>query len=159
MGHVEHESSSAETDRFEATARALVTRCADSDWDAAAVDRIVVDVLGAANPGVSASLTFACREVVPRLRETTREIPMVLHALDGGYVPAGPSGSPLRGLVNVLPTGRNFYRSTPGDPRGWPTRPARPWPSPSSRAIGRRPGNCPSRSAFPSGDVGDADLR
>ncbi|MEU6847837.1 cobaltochelatase subunit CobN, partial [Streptomyces sp. NPDC046716] len=23
-------------------------------------------------------------------------------------MPAGPSGSPLRGLVNVLPTGRNF---------------------------------------------------
>ena len=119
LGHVEHESSSAETDRFEATARALVTRCADSDWDAAAVDGIVVDVLGAANPGVSASLTFACREVVPRLRETTREIPMVLHALDGGYVPAGPSGSPLRGLVNVLPTGRNFYSV---DPKAIPSR-------------------------------------
>ena len=36
-----------------------------------------------------------------------------LHALDGGFVPAGPSGSPLRGLVNVLPTGRNFYSVDP----------------------------------------------
>jgi cobaltochelatase CobN len=42
-----------------------------------------------------------------------------LHALDGGYVPAGPSGSPLRGLVNVLPTGRNFYSV---DPRAIPSR-------------------------------------
>jgi cobaltochelatase CobN len=34
-------------------------------------------------------------------------------------VPAGPSGSPLRGLVNVLPTGRNFYSV---DPRAVPSR-------------------------------------
>jgi len=39
--------------------------------------------------------------------------------LDGGFVPAGPSGSPLRGLVNVLPTGRNFYSV---DPRAVPSR-------------------------------------
>ncbi|MBP8921861.1 MAG: cobaltochelatase subunit CobN, partial [Micropruina sp.] len=35
------------------------------------------------------------------------------------FVPAGPSGSPLRGLVNVLPTGRNFYTV---DPRAVPSR-------------------------------------
>ncbi len=45
----------------------------------------------------------------------------VLHALDGGYVPAGPSGSPTRGLVNVLPTGRNFYSV---DPKAIPSRSA-----------------------------------
>src|SRR5699024_7407116 len=33
--------------------------------------------------------------------------------------PAGPSGSPLRGLVNVLPTCRNFYSV---DPRALPTQ-------------------------------------
>ncbi len=59
------------------------------------------------------------REVVPRLARTTDEIDHVLHALDGGYVPAGPSGSPLRGLVNVLPTGRNFYSV---DPKAVPSR-------------------------------------
>jgi cobaltochelatase CobN len=57
--------------------------------------------------------------VVPRLRRTTDELDAVLHALDGGFVPAGPSGSPLRGLVNVLPTGRNFYTV---DPRAVPSR-------------------------------------
>ena len=50
---------------------------------------------------------------MPRLRRTGDEIEPILHALDGGYVPAGPSGSPLRGLVNVLPTGRNFYTVDP----------------------------------------------
>ena len=64
-------------------------------------------------------LQFACTELVPRLRATSGEIDAVLHALDGGYVPAGPSGSPTRGLVNVLPTGRNFYSV---DPKAIPSR-------------------------------------
>ncbi|WP_018658077.1 cobaltochelatase subunit CobN [Actinomadura flavalba] len=68
---------------------------------------------------VASVLEFAAAEVVPRLARTTDEMDHVLHALDGGYVPAGPSGSPLRGLVNVLPTGRNFYSV---DPRAVPSR-------------------------------------
>ncbi|SDK94080.1 cobaltochelatase subunit CobN [Nonomuraea jiangxiensis] len=68
---------------------------------------------------VTRVLAFAATEMVPRLARTTDEIDHLLHALDGGYVPAGPSGSPLRGLVNVLPTGRNFYSV---DPRAVPSR-------------------------------------
>jgi cobaltochelatase CobN len=56
---------------------------------------------------------------VPRLARTTDELDAVVHALDGGFIAAGPSGSPLRGLVNVLPTGRNFYTV---DPRAVPSR-------------------------------------
>ena len=112
-------ASMAETDRVEALAQTLVGRLAESSWDADAVPGIVAEVCGGANPGAEAALGFACEEVVPRLNETTRELPMVLHALDGGYVPAGPSGSPLRGLVNVLPTGRNFYSV---DPKAIPSR-------------------------------------
>ncbi|GAA4553508.1 cobaltochelatase subunit CobN [Pseudonocardia xishanensis] len=64
-------------------------------------------------------LRFAAVEVVPRLAETAHEIDRVLHALDGGFIPAGPSGSPLRGLINVLPTGRNFYSV---DPKAVPSK-------------------------------------
>ena len=79
-------------------------------------------------------LAFAATEVVPRLAATGDEITGTLHALDGGFVPAGPSGSPLRGLVNVLPTGRNFYSVDPRPCRpGWPGRPARRWPTPCSQ--------------------------
>ena len=112
-------ASTAETDRVEALARDLVCRVAESSWKAAAVPDIVQSVCGAPWPGAVAALEFACEEVVPRLAATTRELPMVLHALAGGYVPAGPSGSPLRGLVNVLPTGRNFYSV---DPKAIPSR-------------------------------------
>ena len=45
----------------------------------------------------------------------------VLSALEGRYVPAGPSGSPSRGMWNVLPTGRNFYSV---DPQAIPSPPA-----------------------------------
>ncbi|HMD95259.1 MAG TPA: cobaltochelatase subunit CobN, partial [Trebonia sp.] len=74
---------------------------------------------GSSTSSIARVLEFACAELVPRLRATSGEIAAVLHALDGGYVPAGPSGSPTRGLVNVLPTGRNFYSV---DPKAIPSR-------------------------------------
>jgi cobaltochelatase CobN len=37
------------------------------------------------------------------------EIAGTLAALDGRFVPPGPSGAPTRGRPDVLPTGRNFY--------------------------------------------------
>lgn len=113
------------TDRVEQVARDLVEAVAEAGWDAGQVPRVVRDVLASTDlpgvdvDGVKTSLRFGCEEVVPRLAATTGEVPMVLHALDGGYVPAGPSGSPLRGLVNVLPTGRNFYSV---DPKAIPSR-------------------------------------
>src|SRR5690606_28629236 len=55
---------------------------------------------------------------VPALRQTTQEIDNLLHALDGGFIPAGPSGAPTRGMAHVLPTGRNFYAV---DPRSLPS--------------------------------------
>ena len=112
-------ASSAETDRVEGLANDLVRGLADASWEIGAVPGLIETQLGEPNSGAQRSLEFACQEVVPRLAETTRELPAVLHALDGGYIPAGPSGSPLRGLVNVLPTGRNFYSV---DPKAIPSR-------------------------------------
>lgn len=103
----------AAVDTAEAQARELVVALADSGWDPAAVDTL------SDNADVAAILRFAATEVVPRLAGTEAEIPQILRALDGRFVPAGPSGSPLRGLVNVLPTGRNFYSV---DPKAVPSR-------------------------------------
>lgn len=100
-------------DAIEERARQLVLAMEAADWDPAAADGLHDD------PEVRRVLRFAAEQVVPRLRRTTDELDAVLHALDGGFVPAGPSGSPLRGLVNVLPTGRNFYTV---DPRAVPSR-------------------------------------
>ena len=109
-----------ETDQSERTARTLIEALAATDWDATRVPEVAASLLpGPSVPAVTRVLEFACTELVPRLRATTGEIGAVLHALDGGYVPAGPSGSPTRGLVNVLPTGRNFYSV---DPKAIPSR-------------------------------------
>ncbi len=64
-------------------------------------------------------LHYAAGSLVPRLREGEEaEVGNILHALDGGFVPPGPSGSPTRGMAHVLPTGRNFFSV---DPRALPT--------------------------------------
>ncbi len=109
----------AEVDALEATGRELVAALAAADWSVDAVPKIAEHIVGEPNDAVVAALHFACQEVVPRLRKTGDEVAAILHALDGGYVPAGPSGSPLRGLINVLPTGRNFYSV---DPKAIPSR-------------------------------------
>ncbi|WP_412475142.1 cobaltochelatase subunit CobN [Gordonia sp. LUNF6] len=109
LGLTENASARGEVDRVEAIARRLVSICAEGGWTPEAV--------AAAADGqpddVHRILAFAGDEVIPRLRQTTCETDRVLHALAGGFIPAGPSGSPLRGLINVLPTGRNFYSVDP----------------------------------------------
>jgi cobaltochelatase CobN len=107
------------TDAVEAQASALVSGMETRRWVGDAVGEVVREVLGRDDEGVAAVLRFAVEEIVPRLERTTDELEATLHALSGGYVPAGPSGSPLRGLINVLPTGRNFYSV---DPRAVPSR-------------------------------------
>ncbi|RBO94281.1 cobaltochelatase subunit CobN [Nocardia puris] len=106
-------------DAVEARARELLVALQAADWSVDAVDGLVAEFAGDAAEAVRPVLRFAATEVVPRLRQTSIEVERVLHALAGGFVPAGPSGSPLRGLINVLPTGRNFYSV---DPKAVPSR-------------------------------------
>lgn len=106
-------------DLLETLARRLAGAMEESGWSRAAAPGIVTEVLGSPVQDAVRILEFAAEEVVPRLERTTDEIDNILRALRGGYVPAGPSGSPTRGLVNVLPTGRNFYSV---DPKAIPSR-------------------------------------
>ncbi|MEU9088440.1 cobaltochelatase subunit CobN [Streptomyces sp. NPDC048357] len=115
LGLDESKATRTSADAVEAQARALVQAMEDADWSLDAVSSVAADQ----TPEVAAVLSFAAREVVPRLAGTTDEIAHVVAALDGRFIPAGPSGSPLRGLVNVLPTGRNFYSV---DPKAVPSR-------------------------------------
>ncbi|GAW49208.1 MULTISPECIES: cobaltochelatase subunit CobN [unclassified Nocardioides] len=113
LGLKEGAEATVAVDEFERQARDLVQRMDDADWAVGTAAKLHDD------PVVQEVLHFAATQVVPRLERTTDELDAVLHALDGGFIPAGPSGSPLRGLVNVLPTGRNFYTV---DPRAVPSR-------------------------------------
>ncbi|MGF0164671.1 cobaltochelatase subunit CobN [Streptomyces koyangensis] len=115
LGLDESAATRTTADEAEERARALVQAMDDAGWNPEAAAR-VAEGHGQA---VADILAFAAREVVPRLAATTDELDHAVHALNGGFVPAGPSGSPLRGLVNVLPTGRNFYSV---DPKAVPSR-------------------------------------
>jgi len=66
------------------------------------------------------------REVVERI-ESSDEMGALLNGMAGGMVPPGPSGLILRGEVDVLPTGRNFYSLDP-----------RKIPKPSAWEVGKR---------------------
>ncbi|WP_025761431.1 cobaltochelatase subunit CobN [Dyadobacter tibetensis] len=77
------------------------------------------DVL--AGKGVKKILDYVCLHLVPNLCQTENEINHLLHGLSGGYIPAGPSGAPTRGMAHILPTGRNFYAV---DPRLLPSKAA-----------------------------------
>ncbi|AYY15041.1 cobaltochelatase subunit CobN [Actinobacteria bacterium YIM 96077] len=109
-------------DLLESAARALVEELAAREWQSGEVERVVADVLGAEvdrTGEIADVMRFGAEQLVPRLARTTDEITNCLNALDNRYVPPGPSGSPTRGLVNVLPTGRNPYAV---DPKAVPSR-------------------------------------
>ena len=66
----------------------------------------------AAPPGPASTAVMASIEsrIRPAVRACGgREIAALLAGLAGRFVPAGPSGAPSRGRLDVLPTGRNFY--------------------------------------------------
>jgi len=105
-------------DRLEAAQMALLDGLAERGWDADAAEVVCAEALGRVDAGVVHALRFACSEVVPRIRRTSDELTHVVAALHGRHVPAGPSGAPTRGRIDVLPTGRNFYSV---DPRALPS--------------------------------------
>jgi len=66
--------------------------------------------LPAPGPNTTPVLDWMIGELAPSVdRCGPEEIAAVLTALDGRFVPPGPSGAPSRGRPDVLPTGRNFY--------------------------------------------------
>jgi cobaltochelatase CobN len=118
-------------DHLESAARALLEHLAEPGggreaWSPALAQDAVAECLGEWQDAavrsadqIAAVLRFGCTELVPRLAGTPAEVTNVLRALDGRFIEPGPSGSPTRGLVSVLPTGRNFYAV---DPKAVPSR-------------------------------------
>jgi cobaltochelatase CobN len=102
-------------DRLDAAQRALIDALGDAGWvtDPAAVRDLTQRVLGRGHAETERVLRYAAGEVVPRIARSTEELDHVVGALNGRYVPSGPSGSPTRGRLDVLPTGRNFYGVDP----------------------------------------------
>ena len=97
-------------DRVEEECRRRVESCQRAGWLLGAVSHLD-DPAGVIRS--SPVLRWVCQGLVPALAATTGEIDAVLAALDGRFIPPGPSGAPSRGMAHVLPTGRNFYSVDP----------------------------------------------
>ena len=130
-----------DVDRVEAACRSIVESLASNDWSPQSSnlpskgERGVLHFRGQVRREGSTDVTagiaqvedWICTRLVPALLQTTDETANTLAALDGRYVPAGPSGAPTRGGAHVLPTGRNFYSVDP-----------KALPSPLSWEVGRQ---------------------
>jgi len=57
----------------------------------------------------TALLSHILHDTLPKVLASRQEIDNLLQGLDGRYIPAGGSGAPTRGRVDILPTGKNFY--------------------------------------------------
>ncbi len=115
---------------IERTCRELYTRLQERRFSTDCIFAVIAECMGESAVGgaeggaaeqIGAVLRYACQELVPSLAVTTDEVDNLLRALDGRYVPAGPSGAPTRGMAHILPTGRNFYSV---DPRSLPSQAA-----------------------------------
>ncbi|MGQ9826559.1 MAG: cobaltochelatase subunit CobN [Roseiflexus sp.] len=105
---------------IEVVSKELLRRLEALDWRVQEIERIISETFPAqSDVRIAAALQYACDTLVPNLRRSARdEIAHLLAALDGRFVPPGPSGAPTRGMAHVLPTGRNFYGV---DPRAIPS--------------------------------------
>jgi cobaltochelatase CobN len=105
----------------------LLTLASGQKFDPAAIGSVIAQTFSLAEIDADAwrdvhtVLAFVCLRLVRAIRQTPNEIAHLLRALDGRYVPAGPSGAPTRGMAHILPTGRNFYAV---DPRALPSQAA-----------------------------------
>ncbi len=105
----------------DALCRELLAALQTAGFAEAAIERLVRRVLDGAPGdagGVCRVLRYIRADLLPRLQKIPDELSRVLAALEGRYIPSGPSGAPTRGMAHVLPTGRNFYGV---DPRAIPS--------------------------------------
>jgi cobaltochelatase CobN len=115
---------------IESLARLIVERVASTDFNPNELSINLSAFNLPVNGATAATLTTLVQSIVPNLRRTSDEIENLLNGLEGFHVPAGPSGSPTRGMANVLPTGRNFYSVD-----------VRAIPSPFAWKVGQQLGN------------------
>ncbi|QDR79082.1 cobaltochelatase subunit CobN [Sporomusa termitida] len=81
-----------------------------------------LNLTGTATGDLTLVLRYICGELSVKLAATAQEITNTLRALHGEYVEPGPGGAPTNGRADILPTGRNFYGTDPGNlptPAAW----------------------------------------
>ncbi|KAJ52355.1 cobaltochelatase CobN [Clostridium tetanomorphum] len=112
-------------DKMEEVSREIIKKLHNSDYTVEAIENILVEYFKKQPVEkvrkLYETLKFAATVVKDKLDSTTDEIKHFVYGVNGKFVPPGGSGSPTRGRVDILPTGRNFYSI---DPTSVPTKAA-----------------------------------
>ncbi len=105
-------------EKIEMNSKSFIARCLSvANEDISFYDR-VFDIKPELIEQFELVKNWIVQKVLVAFRKTTDEFDGLLKALDSKFVESGPSGAPTRGMLNVLPTGRNFYSL---DPKTVPT--------------------------------------
>lgn len=107
---------------LEELSREMVSKYIQSNGNQTVVIELIDERLGDSKKNINELLSvleFIGQKVIPKLEDTKDEIKNMIKGINGEFVLPGGGGSPTRGNVNILPTGRNFYSI---DPRTVPTR-------------------------------------
>ena len=91
----------------------IIDRSRESGFDIGATKEFVDTKYTGQHPDLDKALEFMCGFLIDAVRRMGDELGNVMNALNGRFVPPGPSGCPGRGRAQILPTGRNFYSIDP----------------------------------------------
>lgn len=91
----------------------IVSAFSDTGFNCSKIEEICNSLLGEKDENAKKVLTFMGNVLVPKIMKTVEEVLNSVNALEGNFVPPGPSGAPTRGMAHILPTGRNFYSIDP----------------------------------------------
>ena len=100
-------------DRIDAETFSIIQSSREIGFDAAGTKKIVSERYPGDHRDLDEATEFMCGFLIDAVRRMGDELGNVMDALNGRFVPPGPSGCPGRGRAQILPTGRNFYSIDP----------------------------------------------
>ncbi len=102
-----------EIDLIDSEMFSLIQRSRETGFDISETKKIADSLYPGEHKELDLALEFMCGFLVDAIGRMGDELGNVMKALNGRFVPPGPSGCPGRGRAQILPTGRNFYSIDP----------------------------------------------
>ena len=102
-----------EIDLIDSEMLSLIVRSRETGFDITRTKEIADSLYPGDHKELDLALEFMCGFLIDAIRRMGDELGNVMRALNGRFVPPGPSGCPGRGRAQILPTGRNFYSIDP----------------------------------------------
>ena len=91
----------------------VISKFLELDFDRSKCIEFIGNIVSDPNDDLIRITSFICDELYPNIIKIRQEMDSLLDALNGDFIPPGPSGCPTRGRAQILPTGRNFYSIDP----------------------------------------------